>query len=270
MNKLLLAHALLTRKENPIESIKKFFLIPQKIRYDDIYLVSFPKSGNTWISFILSNIIIEKLKLFIDVNFFNIHGFIPDIHMGQDIPESLEFFPFKRMIKSHSSFHPAYKYVIYLVRDPRSVMVSYHKFLTGIGRYSEDLSTMIKDKRLGIHAWVNHLQSWIDGTIPSTRFNIFKFEDFKLQPDENTRKLASLIGASLTDDEVNRIREKTNLEYMKGLEKVTGSLSTKKNDQNFKFVRKGSANSWKNELSEEDNLYIIKAAERLMYQFNYI
>gem|GEM_PF-5099002 len=63
-------------------------LIPHIRRDDDIYLVSFPKSGNTWLSFIIANMMVEKLELGFRVNHFNLHGFTPDIHQARTYPQT--------------------------------------------------------------------------------------------------------------------------------------------------------------------------------------
>ena len=244
-------------------------LMPNKKRDDDIFIVSFPRSGNTWISFVLANIIIEKLELNIEVNFFNIHGFIPDIHQGQDIPLDLGFFPFKRMIKSHSSFHPGYKNVIYLIRDPRSVMLSYYKYLDGLGKFNNSLSTFIMDTNLGIGAWTDHVKGWLNGIVPGTRFRIFKYEDIKSRPDISISELAKLIGIGLSGNELQRVIDKSNFKNMEILEMKTGSLSVKKYDNNFKFVRSGSISEWNLELSQKDIFHITTAANSVMKQFGY-
>lgn len=244
--------------------------MPNIRRDDDIFLVSYPKSGNTWISFILANIIIQKLKLDIEVNNFNIHGFIPDIHQGQDIASDLGFFPFKRMIKSHGSFTPLYKNTIYIVRDPRSVLSSYYKFQTGLGLFKGDISTFIRSKNFGVDAWVAHLQGWLDGVTPSMRFRIFRYEDFKKEPAKMIENLAHLIGVTLTEGELDKVISLSSFENMRKLEENTATLSLKKAAKEFRFVRKGEIAGWKEELSEEDTSYICSVAERLMRDFDYL
>lgn len=236
---------------------------------DDVFLVSFPRSGNTWLSFILANIMVEKLGLDIEVNHFNIHGFIPDIHMGRDIPLDMGFFPFKRIIKSHSDFNPQYKNVIYILRDPRNVMVSYYKFMIGLGWFDGDISEFIREEKHGISAWAAHVNGWLDNITPGMRFRIFQYEDFKSNIEESTRALARLVGVILSDDTLERIVQNTSFEYMQKLEEDTGSLAVKKHYKDFKFVRDGDNRGWKNELGEEDLFYIRNVAGRLMKKYGY-
>lgn len=242
--------------------------LPRNRRDDDIFLVSFPRSGNTWFSFILANIIVEKLNLDMDVNLFNIHGFIPDIHQGTDIPVDMGFFPFKRIIKSHAGFHPDYKNVIYILRDPRSVMLSYYRFTTGLGQFAGDISEFIRDKNLGIDAWAGHIQGWLAGIIPGTRFRIYKYEDFIEKPKESIGELAKLIGARCTEEILHKIIEKSSIDEMQRLETGTGSLSLKKHDREFKLIREGKI-SGRKDISEGDNAYIKQEAGSLMKEFGY-
>ncbi|MEJ2009981.1 MAG: sulfotransferase domain-containing protein [Acidobacteriota bacterium] len=243
--------------------------LPRDKRVDDIFLVSFPKSGNTWISFVLANIMVEKLGLDLEVNNFNIHGFIPDIHMGREIPLDMGFFPFKRVIKSHSDFNRGYINVIYLLRDPRAVMVSYHKHVRGLRRFDGDISDLIRNDSLGISAWAKHVSGWFDNVEPCVSFRFFRYEDFKTNPGENTRSMARLLGVSLVDEELAKVLENSSFERMRMLEEQIKSVSWTKGDKDFKFVREGRTDGWRSELGENDLSYIMEKAGTLMKKFGY-
>jgi hypothetical protein len=105
-------------------------------RHDDLYIVSFPKSGATWMDFLMANIHTTMSGDKRSINFFNIHTIIPDIHYCRQVGIANLAFPGFRVIKSHAEFNRYYKNVIYLIRDPRDTMVSYHKFLVGLGQFS--------------------------------------------------------------------------------------------------------------------------------------
>ncbi len=92
---------------------RSFLILP-----DDVFLVSFPKSGNTWARFLLANLTRPEQP----ATFANIHLLIPD--PSWTTKKELDRLPRPRIIKSHECFDPRYRRVIYIVRDPRDVAVS--------------------------------------------------------------------------------------------------------------------------------------------------
>jgi len=249
--------------------IKYRKLTPKQMRNDDIYLVSYPRSGNTWISFLIINVIILYLDLNIEVNFFNIHTFIPDIHLSREIPERLQFPPFRRIIKSHSSYNPFYKNIFLLVRDPRDVMVSYYHYRKNLGEYQNDISSFIRENIFGINAWVNHTISWLEKTKPSDSINIFYYENFKKKPLKELKRLFFLMGFDISKDILNSAIESSDFDYMKKLEAETASHSLRKYKK-FNFIRKGRIGRGKEELNKDDILFIEKKAYKIMKKLNYL
>src|SRR5580658_693434 len=67
---------------------------------DDIFLVSYPRSGNTWTRFLLGNLIYQDDP----VTFSNIESRIPEIYFNYD--RFLRQLPRPRMLKSHECFQP--------------------------------------------------------------------------------------------------------------------------------------------------------------------
>ena len=98
---------------------------PKSIHNDDTFIVSYPKSGNTWFRFILSNLLRQSAEENID--FHSACRYVPDIEVHHPELEALQR---PRFIKSHCPrLIEAYPRVIYLVRDPRDVYVSYFYYL---------------------------------------------------------------------------------------------------------------------------------------------
>src|SRR5499427_3424325 len=83
---------------------------------DDVFLVSYPRSGNTWTRFLLGNLIYQDEP----ITFKNIESRIPSIYIYSD----RQLLSLPRIFKSHDCFDPRYRTVIYIVRDPRDVTVS--------------------------------------------------------------------------------------------------------------------------------------------------
>lgn len=243
-------------------------LTPAKQRHDDLYLVSFPKSGNTWLSFLMANIHIKMSGLKREVNFFNLHDFIPDIHSSRNLKSDILSFPGHRVIKSHSEFNPFYRKVIYLVRDPRDVMVSYYWFQKTLGNFHGSSSKLIRSPMFGISAWCRHVQSFVEKTPASVSIDFVRYEDLKSEPEKLLKRLYKLIGYTIPNDILSECIKLCSFENMRELEEFY-NYGGDMRFADFKFMRRGQVESYKSELSTEDISFINKTASRWMSIFRY-
>lgn len=243
-------------------------LTPIEQRHDDLYLVSYPKSGNTWLSFLMANIHLKISGLDREVNLFNIYDFIPDIHVSRYLKKDILSFPGHRVIKSHSEFNPLYGKVIYIVRDPRDVMVSLYFFLKSMGSFDESLSMLIRSPLFGISAWCRHVQSWIEKTPASVSIDFVRYEDLKIDTHKVIKRLYKHLGYSIPDNIVVKSIELSSFENMKKLEKFH-NYGGEMRFPSLEFIRKGQSGSYKSDLSKEDISFINKIASRWMSIFKY-
>ncbi len=239
--------------------IKKIFVkksrpVLRSPKPDDVWLISFPRSGVTWLSFLLANLMVRYCKKDIKVNFETIYNIVPDIHYKKsDIPENSKFAPFPRVIKSHSEYLSDYKRVIYLIRDPRDVMVSYYDYLTKRinGPRFKDFSEFIRDKSYGIVAWCKHLKSWMN------RWDIIiRYEDFKKNPFVQLRKISSFLAINnIVESDIKFAVEKSSFKNMQLMERKEGMVKSKDFKKNFVFMRQGKIGVWKDLFNESDSEY---------------
>ena len=100
-----------------------------ELNENDVFLVSYPRSGNTWVRVILSYILYPERKI---ESLSELDSLIPDIH--RSIPKLRYSNP--RVIKSHQSYDSRhghqnpnlYKKIIYIVRNPYDSLKSYYSF----------------------------------------------------------------------------------------------------------------------------------------------
>jgi hypothetical protein len=76
---------------------------------DDTFVVSYPRSGNTWTRFLIANLVFPSEN----VSFLNIERPIPDTSSQSN--RALKRIPRPRIIKSHQYFDPRYRRVLYIV-----------------------------------------------------------------------------------------------------------------------------------------------------------
>src|SRR5260370_2326170 len=99
---------------------------------DDTFVVSYPRSGNTWTRFLIANLVFPSES----VTFTNIERLIPDTSSQSN--RALKRTPRPRIIKSHEYFDPRYRRVLYIVRDPRDLVLSYYNFQRKYRQIADD------------------------------------------------------------------------------------------------------------------------------------
>src|ERR1700746_1173160 len=129
---------------------------------DDTFLVSFPRSGNTWTRFLVCNLLDPDHP----VEFADLESRIPELY--DTTARKLRAFPRPRIIKSHESFDPRYRKIIYIVRDPRDVAISYYEFQLKRRVVSEDCRLeefvprfMESEFEPKTGCWGDHVLSWL-------------------------------------------------------------------------------------------------------------
>lgn len=186
--------------------------LPPNPMHDDIYLVEFPKSGVTWLQHLIGNIELQLAKKNEIITFYNFHKYLPDIHQlkGANIQRHFE----RTFIKSHSLYNPYYYFVIYLVRNPYDVMVSYYNFLLHKG-YEKTFESFVKDKRVGILAWRKHVSSWIHKKIEAQRMMIIKYENLISSTRQELKNIYLNLGLDLPEEIIKNAIQSSTIENMR-------------------------------------------------------
>jgi len=244
-------------------------LLPINPRHDDVYLVSFPKSGATWMDFLIANVNIAMSDADRVVTFYNVHQYVPDIHDSRELDTPLLSFPGFRFIKSHSDLNKYYNNVIYIVRNPGDTMISYYSFLQGLGRFNGTLSELIKSERFGIRSWAKHVESWLFHSPASLAFMMVRYEDLKSDPSSEIERVYRHLGFSLPQTVLDKAVNLSSFSNMKTLEEDLNYGGRPIMD-GFQFMRSGQIGESKAKLSESDKAHIQNGAGHLMERLGYI
>lgn len=217
---------------------------------DDIFLVSFPKSGNTWTRFLLANLVYPDTP----ASFGNLYKLIPD---PEDTPKRhFDRMPRPRIIKSHECFDPRYPRVIYIVRDPRDVVISqyhYHRKVRQIeDNYPlEKFVTRFLEGRTGLHgSWGENVASWMMARRGRPDFILLRYEDLLSNTRGELAKVAGFLGVTASLERLSQAVERSSADQMRRSEKAESHLAglTKDSRKDISFIRSAKAGGWKAEL----------------------
>jgi hypothetical protein len=238
-----------------VANFGRSFRQPEKFRPDaarDIFLVTYPRSGTTWISCVA----IELLFQISPNNLTEIDSIVPDVHLLPDksaVPAASQY-----LIKSHFPLteHPPfgeYRRVIYLIRDPRDVLLSYHRYSQFISKYPGDLKEFAMDwvsGRIWPCSWQEHVNSWLGPRLRPAPFEltVLRYEDFIADPVGQTQILAKVLGVDAERARIAEIVADTNPNAMREREaKGKNGIGPE-----FQFVGAAKAGSWKQLQSSDD------------------
>lgn len=240
---------------------------------DDTFIVSYPRSGNTWTRFLAANLLHPREE----VTFATIENQVPDSEAQSSL--QLKRVPRPRFIKSHQYFHPRYRRVVYIVRDPRDVALSYYDFQRKY-RHIEDnypLASFISDFVAGrmISAswgtWRENVGSWISSRGGSADFLLLRYEDMLADTLNQTSRLAGFLGLKPATEVLHQAIARSSADRLRELEGTQGHqwVSTKGKRTDIPFVRGATAGGWKTKLPENSIAEIEGAWGSLMRSLGY-
>ena len=132
---------------------------------NDIFLASYPRSGNTWLRFVLSEALTGQ-----SIDFDNVDHFVPELKWHRGAAPILA--GQGRLIKTHEAWRKEYRKAIYIVRDVRDVALSTYARTKQLGivdsQLDDYLRSILQGRAHQYGAWHNHVRSWLDGPLART------------------------------------------------------------------------------------------------------
>ncbi|RNA22333.1 sulfotransferase 1C2 [Brachionus plicatilis] len=248
-----------------------------KLRDDDIFISSFPKSGTTWTNelvwLIIHNLDFESSQKNLDKKFIWLDpGVSTKIIDDADSPRlfknhlPLQFLPLE--IKSENIKK------IYVLRNPKDMLVSTFHFYRKLvkdeftGEF-EDLVDIFEEGKTWYGPWWSHVDSFV--TLPNTFLVIY--ENLIKKPNETIKSLGEFLGKNLNESEIEFLIESTSFKKMKEAEKTfkDDSRHSKIFKSDLIFFRKGEIGDWKNYFDEVMSKRIEAVVEKnLKFKVNFI
>ena len=195
-----------------------------------VWIVSYPKSGNTWVRFLVCN-----LAFGVQNSAEALNRLAPDIHELSEVPPPPTAPVF---IKTHFPYSPQLPLAactaaaIYVVRDPADVMLSnyyYSRRSGGSGDADTPLHQYVDQylaargdprwirSRMG--AWDEHVVSWLGTKHPFPVLPV-RYEDLLAEPERGARQICSFLGLERTDADIAAAVTGSSFEQMRRIEEA--------------------------------------------------
>ncbi|XP_003969975.1 sulfotransferase family 5A, member 1 [Takifugu rubripes] len=250
------------------ESLKLAVDFP--FRDTDVLIVSYPKSGTTWMQ--------EIITLILGRGDPHLSHTVPnwarapwlEHHYFAELQEASSTQP--RVFTTHLPNHllvPALQEppgsnvkVIYVSRNPKDVAVSFyhfHKLAVFLPEFStfEEFLHHFLDGRLCYGSWFDHIKGWTDQRRAPSNLLHVTYEEMSLDLSGTIQKVSSYLRRPLVEDEVNSCVKHCSFSSMKVNKMVNYSLVAKDIMDHSKgsFMRKGKVGDWKTMFTEEQDEY---------------
>lgn len=231
------------------------------VKDTDVFAVTYPKSGTIWMQ--------EILPLILNGGDLTPIQTIPNWDRTPWLEESrlalvVDQLKSPRALVTHfpyhlmpSSFHQSKAKIIYVMRNPKDVFVSFYffhqmaGFLEDPGTMDEFLDKFLKGN-LVFGKWTEHIKSWRKTSL-GDRIMYITYEEMKEDLPAAVRRMSNFLGKNLSDEIIHKIAKHCSFEAMKVNPMSNFSLVPKiyMDSDKSPFLRKGVSGDWKNHMTED-------------------
>ncbi|XP_078493794.1 amine sulfotransferase-like isoform X2 [Ciona intestinalis] len=229
---------------------------------NDVLLVTYPKCGTHWTAEILAELMYSKEKM----EFWKSLMVMSVLESGPTIQkyEMLNQITTPNYLLSHQ---PAMnvnieKYmknkakIVFVYRNPKDVAVSFFHFQKKVAPPQfrcDDWNEYVKMFmeflprsfcRKG-ETYLDHFLAWYQHR-DHEQVLALCFEEMKLDPEKEIRKLSNFLGLDKSDDEINRVVDATSFNAMRQRQEEDSSTQINVVRKSINLVRKGIIGDWKN------------------------
>lgn len=227
------------------------------------WVASFPKSGNTWMRFILAHLLFG-----IGDDHDVITEMIPDMHYWAR--ELTYKWNDSFLIKTHYPYDALpsrieFDRAVYIVRHPFDVVVSSIQYMEPEGapeqqlRVAQDFlahGNLVHWRELGFGSWEDNVSSWTQAA-EKKKVLVLRYEDILEDPTSSILSVATFFDTEVSHDRATEIADATSFDSLKKLESAEvesgkGFFVTEKKykENRFVFMKEGRANRYQDILPD--------------------
>ena len=231
------------------------------LRGDDIWIVSYPKSGTTW-----TQHIVRLARNGGEEDDEKISNAVPWLEGLKNYPDAdVDSLPTPRAFKSHSLYermpcglpNETPGRYIYVARNPKDLAVSFfhqYKSLTW-GERNISWDDYFERFMAGKGLYGNHFDHVLSWWAHRHEENVLfiKYEDMKRDLVSSVSEIVKFAGLNLDEETIKKVAAMSTFDKMKDDPSVNYSWSKLYRHDRVPFMRKGEVGDWKNLFSKEQS-----------------
>jgi hypothetical protein len=174
-------------------------------------------------------------------------------------------------VYSHEVARIGVRPVVYLVRDPRSVVLSEYRWQRMSGRFEGTFTRFLHDFLRGRSnpwgSWGDHVQTWLTrGQRTPGQLLVVRYEDMRQRPEEHLGRIARFLGESTSRSGITGAVSGNDLAAMREKERRS---RLPKQRRDIDFVGEGGIDLWKEELTPGEAAQIAERFAAVMRLVGY-
>lgn len=213
----------------------------------DFYICEFPKSGITYLTVLLANLLLIANDYRARATFASVRNYITDLCVAERVKSHQFADPPIRLYKTHSVFSAQFIHSLYLVRHPVDVMASNLRYAIGRGWWdSENSDNFLDHPVLGLEAWKSHVNGWLgehDFASDVIFIHLLRYEDLIANPARELQNISDNFGWQLPTEAFAAAVAASTREEMRAQEQRYRSFNP---NHRFEFVSQAGSDLDKN------------------------
>lgn len=230
-----------------------------KTKDSDLFVVSYPRSGNYWLRFMLATYLHG-----IQIHWNNFKDHCPMIYHVNNVQARSVRRP--RIFGAHNTYDKVPN-SIYLHRDPRDVVISQYYYNLKRGHidcaFYEFFDNFVEGNINAFGCWRDNVRSWIDGADI-----VLSYDELQDNANAQIRRILSKFNYDIDGVRIEKSVHWCRFENMKRLEKKQGHLQAE-SEKDIDFIRKGKSRQWENFLTEEQKEIMMDKFGDIMEELGY-